>query len=168
MKHANLKEDKNSLDLSGILLQLVAGVVILTAIALLYFSYGESMTGLPKRGIVPVRPEGFAFSGQYEVDSNGIHVPTGLMYGPGIVLVQKHCLACHSSTLVTQSRATREGWHQTIRWMQQTQGLWDLGTDEPLVLDYLATYYAPEEQGRRAVLDQSAIEWYVLENEDPK
>jgi hypothetical protein len=47
--------------------------------------------------------------------------------------------------------------------MQRTQGLWDLGDDESIVLDYLATHYAPEERGRRANLEISAIEWYELE-----
>jgi hypothetical protein len=47
--------------------------------------------------------------------------------------------------------------------MQAKQGLWDLGASEPVILDYLATNYAPEEIGRRANLDMDAIKWYVLE-----
>jgi hypothetical protein len=46
--------------------------------------------------------------------------------------------------------------------MQSTQGLWDLGEAEPIILDYLATHYAPEESGRRAAIDLDAIEWYIL------
>jgi len=52
-----------------------------------------------------------------------------------------------------------------IRWMQAKQGLWDLGPNEPVILDYLAANYAPEEIGRRANLDVEGIEWYVLDLE---
>ena len=155
----------SSFDLLGTLLHLAAGAVVVTCLALLYFAFDGKMVSWMKKGTVPEVPEGFEYAGTYEVDSNGVHIATGLMYGPGIFVVQKHCLACHSATLITQSRATREGWEHTIRWMQQTQGLWDLAADESIVLDYLAKYYAPEEQGRRANLDQDAIEWYVLQND---
>jgi hypothetical protein len=47
--------------------------------------------------------------------------------------------------------------------MQRTQGLWDLGEDEGIVLDYLATHYAPDERGRRDYLEISAIELYEIE-----
>jgi hypothetical protein len=49
-----------------------------------------------------------------------------------------------------------------IRWMQATQGLWDLGKNEPIVLDYLAKYYAPEDVGRRANIDVAEVEWFIL------
>lgn len=94
---------------------------------------------------------------------NGLHVATGLVYAEGFELVRGTCTACHSAKLITQNRATREGWEQMIRWMQKTQNLWDLGANEPIILDYLAAHYAPEEIGRRANLDVEAIEWYLLE-----
>ena len=53
-----------------------------------------------------------------------------------------------------------------IDWMQATQGLWELGDNEPIILDYLATHYAPEEVGRRANLDVEEIGWYILELEE--
>jgi len=93
---------------------------------------------------------------------NGIHVQTGLAYGEGFDIVRGTCTACHSAKLVTQNRATREGWRQMIRWMQETQGLWDLGDNEPIVLDYLAKYYAPKETGRRANIDVAEVEWFIL------
>lgn len=93
---------------------------------------------------------------------DGIHVQTGLAYGEGFDIVRGTCTACHSAKLVTQNRATREGWQQMIRWMQETQGLWDLGDNEPIVLDYLAKYYAPQETGRRANLDVAEVEWFIL------
>lgn len=96
---------------------------------------------------------------------NGIHVPTGLIYAEGFDLVRSTCTGCHSAQLITQNRATRTGWQSMIRWMQKTQGLWELGDNEGPILDYLATHYAPEEVGRRANLDVEAIEWYVLELE---
>ena len=93
---------------------------------------------------------------------DGKDVQTGLLDGEGLLAVKANCLACHSAKLVTQNRFTREGWHDKIVWMQETQGLWDLGENEPVILDYLAAYYAPEERGgRRQPL--TGIEWYELE-----
>lgn len=97
---------------------------------------------------------------------NGIHVATGLVYDKGFDIVRGTCTACHSAKLVTQNRATKEGWKQMIDWMQETQGLWDLGENEAIILDYLSTHYAPENTGRRKVLDVAEIEWYILEIED--
>ena len=77
------------------------------------------------------------------------------------LLVIANCTGCHSGKLVTQNRATREGWRNMIRWMQETQNLRDLGTDEEKILDYLAKHYAPAEQGRRQNL--VVEEWYELE-----
>jgi hypothetical protein len=91
---------------------------------------------------------------------NGIHLATGLIVDDGFIQVKASCTACHSGALITQNKATRKGWEKMIRWMQETQNLWDLGPNEGIILDYLARNYAPEEQGRRANL--SDIEWYVL------
>lgn len=144
-------------------MRLASVVIIFTALVLLYDAFGDKMESWSKKGEVREMPEGFEYSGTAFVDSNGIHVMTGLKYGPGFVEVQRHCLACHSSKLITQSRSTREGWEQTLAWMQQTQGLWDLGADKSKILDYLAEYYAPEEIGRRASLNQNEISWFELE-----
>jgi hypothetical protein len=100
-----------------------------------------------------------------QVDENeeivgGVHPGTGLVEGEGLDLVIAHCTGCHSSKLITQNRAEREGWIQMIRWMQETQNLWDLGEHEEAIVSYLAKYYAPEEKGRRAPLTD--IEWYEL------
>ena len=97
---------------------------------------------------------------------NGIHLRSGLVYAEHFDLIRANCTACHSGKLVAQNRATREGWEQMIRWMQETQGLWDLGKNEPIILDYLAKYYAPQETGRRAHLDMKQIEWYILDLEE--
>lgn len=93
---------------------------------------------------------------------NGIHVETGMVYDNNFELVRRSCTSCHSSKLVIQNRATRDGWKQMIDWMQETQGLQDLGKYEVKILDYLEKNYAPQETGRRKVLDISDEEWYTL------
>jgi|TARA_R110002096_G_scaffold254398_4_gene447670 cytochrome c5 len=98
---------------------------------------------------------------------NGIHLPTGLIADEGLNLVIANCTACHSAKLVTQNHADRAGWEKMIRWMQSSQNLWDLGTQEEIILDYLSKNYAPDSSnqsnmGRRAPLMD--IEWYELKN----
>ncbi|MEB2777703.1 hypothetical protein SYJ56_20475 [Algoriphagus sp. D3-2-R+10] len=94
---------------------------------------------------------------------DGKDVATGLLAGEGLELVKANCTNCHSSALILQNRFTREGWHAKIVWMQETQGLWELGESESIILDYLAANYAPAPpQGRRMPL--SGIEWYELED----
>jgi hypothetical protein len=94
---------------------------------------------------------------------NGIHVATGLAFAPGFEDVRANCIVCHSAALVTQNRATREGWDQMLDWMQKTQGLWELGPKRARILDYLAKNYAPKAQGRRASIDLEEVEWYILD-----
>jgi hypothetical protein len=77
---------------------------------------------------------------------------TGLVIAPGFEVVSVQCTVCHSAKLITQNRADRDGWLAMIRWMQDTQGLWSLGDNEPLVLDYLAKQYGPLAEGRRPPL----------------
>ncbi len=98
------------------------------------------------------------------VDSNqivdGHDLQTGFVAEGDYLLVKSTCTACHSAKLVTQNRATREGWEEMIRWMQKTQKLWDLGETEGPILDYLADYYSPQFKGRRANL--VVEEWYEI------
>lgn len=75
-------------------------------------------------------------------------------------MVIANCVHCHGYKLITQNKATREGWQSMIVWMQETQGLWPLGTAEEALLDYLEKHFAPEQQGRRAPLTD--IDWYEL------
>jgi|SRR5690606_13353709 len=91
---------------------------------------------------------------------NKVHIPTGLAEGEGLTEVINNCTNCHSAKLITQNRMKREMWLEAIRWMQETQNLWDLGKNEEIILDYLSTHYAPEEKGRREPLTN--IEWYTL------
>ncbi|WP_010518979.1 hypothetical protein [Croceivirga radicis] len=91
---------------------------------------------------------------------DGIHLRTGFIADDGLMTVVNNCTNCHSAKLVTQNRMTKEGWSATIKWMQETQNLWDLGDNEVIILDYLAKNYAPEKKGRRENLTN--IEWYTL------
>ncbi|MEO0471670.1 MAG: monoheme cytochrome C [Bacteroidota bacterium] len=91
---------------------------------------------------------------------NGIDVLSGFVAEGDYQMVKTTCTGCHSGKLVLQNRATRDGWQEMIHWMQESQGLWDLGENEDRILDYLSTYYAPEKSGRRKAL--SVEEWYEI------
>lgn len=91
---------------------------------------------------------------------NGIHLESGLIAEGDFQLVVNNCGGCHAHSLVTQNRNDHNGWKEVIVWMQETQGLWDLGQQEEKIISYLATYYAPENAGRRKNLED--IEWYHL------
>ena len=80
-------------------------------------------------------------------DANGLLIDTGYEQ------VRAQCGACHSLRLVTQNRSDRDGWLAMIRWMQDSQGLWPLGENEPIILDYLAAHYGPVATGRRKPLE---------------
>jgi len=92
-----------------------------------------------------------------------IDTVSGLIIDKNFELVRGQCTACHSAQLITQNSASREGWLQMIRWMQKDQGLWDLGENESLILDYLSEHYGVKQKGRRTPLTE--IEWYVLQDE---
>lgn len=93
---------------------------------------------------------------------NGIHVRTGLKDATGLMTVVNNCTNCHSAKLVTQNRMTAERWNETIKWMQQKQGLWELGDDQKVIVDYLVKNYPPQKKGRRMALTD--IDWYELED----
>lgn len=78
---------------------------------------------------------------------------SGLIIDTGWELVRGHCAACHSIKLVTQNRGSLETWESMIRWMQETQGLWQFDpATETAILNYLAKNYAPAASYRRAPL----------------
>ena len=64
-----------------------------------------------------------------------------LVMDTGWELVNANCSSCHSISLVTQNRMTRSNWISTIRWMQKKQGLWELGDNEAIIVDYLEKNY---------------------------
>ncbi|SHI91009.1 monoheme cytochrome C [Pseudozobellia thermophila] len=93
---------------------------------------------------------------------NGIHVRTGFIDAPGMMETVQNCTNCHSAKLVMQNRMNKERWKATIKWMQETQNLWDLGKNEDIIIDYLVTNYPPKKKGRREALTN--IEWYELKD----
>ena len=83
---------------------------------------------------------------------------SGLIVAPGWEAVRAHCGGCHSHALVTQQRADRQTWLNTIRWMQATQNLWQLPAEtEAQILDYLAANYPPQASRRRAPIPASLM-----------
>ena len=82
---------------------------------------------------------------------------TGLVIAPGFETVKLNCTVCHSAKIITQNRMDREGWLETIRWMQETQGLWQFNPEtEKEILDYLSANYRPEGIYRRPPLN---VQW---------
>ncbi len=71
----------------------------------------------------------------------GVDKASGLIMAPGWEMVKGQCNACHTSLIVAQNSGNREQWRETIQWMVDTQGLWDLSDTWDPVLDYLSTYY---------------------------
>jgi len=111
-------------------------------------------------------PQGESYTEISEDDpnriENGVHLRTGLVEAPGLTETVNNCTTCHSAKLVVQNRMSAARWHATIRWMQETQNLWDLGENEEIIVNYLVTNYPPEEKGRRSVLKD--IDWYQLKD----
>lgn len=91
---------------------------------------------------------------------NGIHLRTGLKDAKGLMTVVNNCTNCHSAKLVIQNRMNKERWDATIRWMQETQNLWDLGENQKVIVDYLVTNYPVMEKSRRENLTK--ISWYEI------
>ena len=153
-------------------LSILAFILILLAIA--YVPLKPSInsylnkakyTKLEKQNMLKEREKTIARAKQQDPDrvENGIHVLTGLIYDDNLHYIKRHCISCHSPKLISQNRSTRAGWKQMIIWMQETQGLHDLGEEQAFVLDYLSKNYAPKKVGRRPNLDMSSIEWYELD-----
>lgn len=98
----------------------------------------------------------------YDKIENGVHIRTGFVDGDGLMTVVNNCTNCHSAKLVTQNRMSKERWRATIRWMQETQNLWDLGSNEEIIVNYLAKNYPETQKGRRQNLTD--VQWYELKN----
>lgn len=137
------------------------GLFIVAAIGILLLVSNPDWT---RKKATDIEPEYVAIAEPDDFDKieNGIHVRTGLKEADGLMAVVNNCTNCHSAKLVTQNRMNEERWIATIRWMQETQNLWDLGNNEEIIVDYLVTNYPPQKKGRREVL--SNIQWYDLED----
>ncbi len=89
----------------------------------------------------------------YEIDKD-----SGLIMAPGWEIVKGQCTACHSARFITSQQGDRETWESMIRWMQKTQGLWQIpATMETTILDYLAANYPPGKPSRRPNLPPSLM-----------
>jgi len=87
-----------------------------------------------------------------------IDAASGLIKNPGWEQVRAHCGGCHSHALVTGQRADRNTWLEIIRWMQETQNLWQFQPEvETQILDYLAANYPPRPNRRRAPIPPSLM-----------
>lgn len=89
---------------------------------------------------------------------DGVHQRTGLLEGEGLMAVVNNCTNCHSAKIIIQNRMSEARWKATIRWMQETQNLWDLGDNEEVIIKYLVNNYPIEQVGRRKMLTD--INWY--------
>ena len=170
MQHNEYKSDPNQNKIKHILLKLLirltSFLVITICLAILYIFAGDQFEfKAPPPPLSSNQPSFKSTYIQEEWDQveNGVHLATGLKYDRRFKVVRANCTTCHSGKLIAQNRADREGWRQMIRWMQETQGLWDLGANETVILDYLTTHYAPEAVGRRANISMEEVEWYILE-----
>ena len=76
---------------------------------------------------------------------------TGLKMTGDWQLVRNNCVGCHSAKLITQQSGTESRWLALIRWMQQTQNLWQFELEvERKIIGYLAANYPPQADRRRA------------------
>ncbi len=143
--------------------RLFRGIFALFSVILIFIIYlvynpdkFSPKKGLPESEYLVVPEED-----DYDKIENGIHLRTGLVEAEGLTEVINNCTNCHSAKLVIQNRMNTERWIATIRWMQGTQNLWDLGNNEEIIVNYLVTNYPPKKKGRREILTD--IEWYALE-----
>ncbi|WP_298479979.1 monoheme cytochrome C [uncultured Maribacter sp.] len=141
------------------LLLILFGLVVVTSFGAIYFVNNPDLLEKDvlkgSNNLIDIPLEA-----NYDKIENGIHVRTGLVEDVGLMETVNNCTNCHSSKLVIQNRMNKERWVATIRWMQKTQNLWDLGKNEDVIIDYLVKNYPPEKKGRREVLTN--VEWYML------
>lgn len=131
----------------------------LASILLLFAVYDPTFSIFGKKEVAPVYT---AIVEDEDKIENGIHVRTGLIDAEGLMMVVNNCTNCHSAKLVTQNRMNAERWNATIKWMQETQNLWDLGANQEIIVNYLVTNYPPKAKGRR--MNLTDIDWYELKN----
>lgn len=140
----------------------VCSLALIVAVVALYFFKDSSDEPGIVPGIGPVRDTITAVDADAVED--GIHLQTGLIAGEGYREVIVNCTSCHSASLVIQNRMDAKGWEATIKWMQETQNLWDLGDKQEVIIRYLVENYPVESKGRRQPL--SDIQWYALEESE--
>ena len=159
-KHTKFKADIASL--RSIIMVFTISIILLLGLAAVIFMNPDLISGRPSETemVGPAIDGDSDGEDEWNKIENGIHVRTGLKDAEGLMAVVNNCTNCHSADLVIQNRMNRERWIETIRWMQETQNLWNLGENEEIILDYLVTNYPVIDMGRRAPLTD--IEWYSL------
>ncbi len=84
---------------------------------------------------------------------------SGLIIDEGYIAVQQHCSTCHSLSLIVQNKASRQGWIDTLHWMQKKQGMALLDEKSEIsILNYLTKNYGPNKKSRRMPLVTK--KWY--------
>lgn len=136
----------------SVVLLIVTAVFVLVGLPLVEPA-GNTPQSVPIATALDYNPD------DYEI-IDGIEQESGFIVDDYWEITAINCTSCHSGKLVTQNRASREGWESMIRWMQETQGLWDLGENEAGILDYLAKHYGTNETGRRKNL--KIEDWYEI------
>lgn len=143
---------------------MIKWVVVLSVVFLAGSSYlilnSYATTRAAERAALAKAQEARLEEENFDKIENGIHIRTGLVDAEGLMTVVSNCTTCHSAKLLTQNRMTAEGWNETIKWMQEKQGLWDLGDNQEVIVNYLVTNYPYKKKGRRPRLEN--IEWYEL------
>ncbi len=130
---------------------ILSAIIVVAAIGSIYFLQ-------PETTLVEVEPK----TNDADAIVNGVHVGTGFIDAPGMQETINNCTNCHSAQLVIQNRMNADRWKATIRWMQETQNLWDLGPNEDVIINYLVKNYPPSSKGRREGLTN--IVWYELKD----
>jgi len=143
------------------LLQLVVVLLFVVIGSLIFFVNSNSMNSSSKPAEIISATE-VVNDGDLDKIENGVHVRTGLLDAEGMMTVVNNCTNCHSAKLITQNRMSAEQWNETIKWMQETQNLWDLGANQEIIVKYLTTNYPYKKKGRRPILTD--IDWYDLED----
>ena len=94
----------------------------------------------------------------FTLNAKELDKDTGLIVAPGMEIVKANCTACHSAKFITLQRGDRQTWADMIKWMQETQGLWQFDPKtEDIILTYLETNYAPNAVSRRPNLSKSLM-----------
>lgn len=153
----NLEEIERGIRTITRLSKVILFLTAIVALLLVYYAIDPSVSVFKNKTAAKASIED-----TYNKIENGIHVRTGLVEAEGLMSVVNNCTNCHSAKLVIQNRMNRERWISTIRWMQETQNLWDLGDQEEVIVNYLVANYPTVKKGRRALLTE--IEWYELED----
>lgn len=159
------KQDKFRKQVKSIYSVLVISFALVLLIGVLGITYIMDPSAFSLKGDAPSSEilEVTSEEDDWDKIENGIHIRTGFKEGEGLMTVVNNCTNCHSAELVIQNRMSEERWVETIRWMQKTQNLWDLGPNEKVIVNYLVTNYPPKNKGRREGLTN--IEWYPLKEQ---